>query len=154
MGSTPLPFCLQAFFYHLASLGLSRDVISVLHTADTHRAPEQMSGHIYHLTVCQDDYWIKITIWHFSFSVLAQWTEGKLLQLSMPLSRILITFLRPKTSQACQGKIILLFFSYLERKHTNSLSFLRRWWCCSCSQIFDEPVFFWSLKWILLIWIV
>lgn len=94
-------FWIGAFFYCQLLPGLSRDVIAVLHTADSHGAPEQTGGHIYHLTVCQDDYWIKITIWHFSFSVLAQWTEGKLLQLSMPLSRLLITDLRLKTSRAC-----------------------------------------------------
>lgn len=92
---------LSFFSYCQVLPGLSRDVIAALHTVDSHGALEQTSGHIYHLTVCQGDYWIKITIWHFSFSVLAQWTEGKLLQLSMPLSRILITHLRPQISQAC-----------------------------------------------------
>lgn len=56
---------------------------------------EQRSRRIYHWTACQGDYWIKITIWHFSFSVLAQWTEGKLLQPSMPSSMLLIASLAP-----------------------------------------------------------
>lgn len=57
--------------------------------------PEQRSRRIYHWTACQGDYWIKITIWHFSFSVLAQWTEGKLLQPSVPSSTLLIASLAP-----------------------------------------------------------
>ena len=73
--------------------------------------PQQTRGHIYHLTVCQDDYWIKITIWHFSFSVLAQWTVGKLLQLSTALSTILIPDLRPKTSK-CQRKSFCCFYNF------------------------------------------
>lgn len=59
------------------------------------RRPEQRSRRIYHWTACQGDYWIKITIWHFSFSVLAQWTEGKLLQPSVPSSTLLIASLAP-----------------------------------------------------------
>lgn len=56
------------------------------------RSPRKpASGHIYHLTACQDDYWIKITIWHFSYSVLPQWTEAELLQPRVPPSRLLIT---------------------------------------------------------------
>lgn len=77
---------------------------------DTHGALEQKSEHIYHLTVCQDDYWIKITIWHFSFSVLAQWTEGKLLLPNMPLSRLLITDLR--AHQSVREKPFGLFFHW------------------------------------------
>lgn len=57
--------------------------------------PEQRSRRIYHWTACQGDYWIKITIWHFFFSVLAQWTEGKLLQPSVPSSTLLIASLAP-----------------------------------------------------------
>lgn len=57
--------------------------------------PKQRSRRIYHWTACQGDYWIKITIWHFSFSVLAQWTEGKLLQPSVPSSTLLIASLAP-----------------------------------------------------------
>lgn len=59
------------------------------------RRLEQRSRRIYHWTACQGDYWIKITIWHFSFSVLAQWTEGKLLQPSVPSSTLLIASLAP-----------------------------------------------------------
>lgn len=40
----------------------SAEMLAATHSVDSHRAPEQTSGHIYHLTVCQDDYWIKITI--------------------------------------------------------------------------------------------
>lgn len=57
--------------------------------------PEQRSRHIYHWTACQGDYWIKITIWHFSFSVLAQWAEGKLLQPSVPSSTLSIASVAP-----------------------------------------------------------
>lgn len=67
----------------------------VAHRGQWRCAPEQRSRRIYQRTACQGDYWIKITIWHFSFSVLAQWTEGKLLQPSVPPSTLLITSLAP-----------------------------------------------------------
>lgn len=84
---------------HLLSgpFSVTREVILWLRWAPQTVAarPEQRSRRIYHRTACQGDYWIKITIWHFSFSVLAQWTEGKLLQPSVSSSTLLIASLAP-----------------------------------------------------------
>lgn len=64
------------------------------HRGQSRRAPSR-GGDAYIIGLCQGDYWIKITIWHFSFSAPAQSTERKLLQPSVPSSALSIASLAP-----------------------------------------------------------